>query len=438
MSALLELVRSALAGEDAWVVGGAVRDELQGRRSDDLDLAVPDADAARRGARAIARAAGGHAFALSDAFGAWRATGPGSAPAWQVDLTPLQGADLAADLARRDLTVNAIARPLAGGPLVDPHGGAADLAAGRLRLVGPDALAADPVRVLRLARFAAQLGAEVEPSALAAARAAAPGLSGVPGERLLPELARILVAAEPERRTRGLDVAARSGALAALLPDAADDDGALAGGTTDLLAAVLDGEALRHVAPDARVALAARLADPDRRLAVALGVLLRHAADPDAALAPWRPSQRLRDRVGRLAAASRTLDAAALARLARPPSRGPVALAGPPAAGRARRRALLALGDVAPEGVLLAAAAGDATSPACDPQLDLLGRALRWGEHPPRPPVDGGRLAEALGLPPGPLLGLLLEELTWRADDGEVADAEAALALARALREGAG
>ncbi len=435
MSDLLERVRAALAGHEAWIVGGAVRDELQGRRSDDLDLAVPDAEAARGGARAIARAAGGHAFALSDAFGAWRATGPDDAPPWQVDLTPLQGADLAADLARRDLTVNAIARPLAGGPLVDPHGGAGDLAAGRLRLVGPDAFSADPVRVLRLARFAAQLGAEADPATLAAARAAAPRLLDAPGERLLPELARILVPTAPERRTRGLDVAARSGALAVLLPDATGEDGLLAAGTSALLAAVLDGEALRHVAPLARTALAARLADPDRRLAVALGVLLRGAGDPAAALAAWRPSQRLRDRVVRLAGAERALDASALARLARPPARGGVALAGPPAAGRARRRALLALGDVAPEGVLLAAAAGDAGSPARDPQLDLLGRALRWDDRPPRPPVDGAQLTAALGLAPGPLLGLLLDELTWRADDGELADAEAALAFARALRE---
>ena len=78
--------------------------------------------------------------------------GPGQA--WQVDVTPLQGASLAADLAARDLTVNAMAEPLSGGEIVDPHGGREDLAARRLRLVSPEAFAADPLRTMRVARRA--------------------------------------------------------------------------------------------------------------------------------------------------------------------------------------------------------------------------------------------------------------------------------------------
>ncbi|MDX6686528.1 MAG: poly(A) polymerase, partial [Baekduia sp.] len=112
----LDAARAALAGEPAWVVGGAVRDELLGRPVADFDLVV--GGDVRRAARALGKAAGGPAFELSGEFGAWRVMGPGRR--WQVDVAPLQGGSLDADLARRDFTVNAMARPLGGGDVVDP------------------------------------------------------------------------------------------------------------------------------------------------------------------------------------------------------------------------------------------------------------------------------------------------------------------------------
>ena len=148
-AAPLDAVRAALAGEEAWLVGGTVRDRLLGRGAEaDLDLAL--AGDPRAAARRVARATGGASFALSDAHGAWRVVG---GAAWQVDLVALQGATLAEDLAARDLTVNAMAEPLAGGELVDPHGGAADLAARRLRMVSAAAFDRDPLRALRVARL---------------------------------------------------------------------------------------------------------------------------------------------------------------------------------------------------------------------------------------------------------------------------------------------
>ena len=80
-----------------------------------------------RGSRraSSARRAGAHAFALSDTFGAWRVVARDRS--WQVDLTPLMGDDARAGSRRRDLTINAIARPLGGGELIDPFGGVADL-----------------------------------------------------------------------------------------------------------------------------------------------------------------------------------------------------------------------------------------------------------------------------------------------------------------------
>ena len=95
---------------------------------------VVDGDPAQA-ARAIARAARGAAcFALSQDFGSWRVVA--REDAWQVDVEPLRGGTIEADLALRDFTVNAIAEPIAGGAPIDPLGGAADLRARRLRMAG--------------------------------------------------------------------------------------------------------------------------------------------------------------------------------------------------------------------------------------------------------------------------------------------------------------
>ena len=84
------------------------------------------------------------------------------------DLTPLQGEDIRADLGQRELTLNAMGLPLAGGELLDPFGGRADIEAKTLRLVSEEALERDPLRTLRLARFAAELGFAADPEAEAA------------------------------------------------------------------------------------------------------------------------------------------------------------------------------------------------------------------------------------------------------------------------------
>src|SRR6185437_15953753 len=95
----LEVVRGGLAGQRAWLVGGAVRDRLLGRPLSDLDV-VLDGDPAE-GARAIARAAkrageGAACFPLSEEFGAWRVVARGGA--WQVDVERLRGGSLAVEL----------------------------------------------------------------------------------------------------------------------------------------------------------------------------------------------------------------------------------------------------------------------------------------------------------------------------------------------------
>src|SRR5438876_916723 len=154
-SSMLELAREVLQGEEAWVVGGAVRDELLGRELVDLDIAVRDP---KRAARAYAKRAGGAPFALSERHGAWRvALDEGRT----VDFTPLPGS-VEDDLATRDFTLNAIARPLAGGDPVDPFGGEEDLRAGRLRAVHGSVFEDDSLRLLRAVRLEDELDVRLD------------------------------------------------------------------------------------------------------------------------------------------------------------------------------------------------------------------------------------------------------------------------------------
>ena len=120
------------------------------------------------------------------------------------------------DLARRDLTINAMARG-EDGVLIDPHGGQADLAAGLLRHVSP-AFVEDPLRVLRVARFAARLGFDVAPETEALMRdiVASGELATLAPERIWQELAKGLAEARPSRM---LAVLRECGALAQLLPE---------------------------------------------------------------------------------------------------------------------------------------------------------------------------------------------------------------------------
>lgn len=185
-----------------YLVGGAVRDALLQRPSADRDWVVVGATPAemrRRGFTAVGRdfpvflhpkTREHYALARTE-----RKTGRGHA-GFHCDSGPTT--TLAEDLARRDLTINAMARDEAG-TLVDPYGGQADLAARRLRHVSP-AFAEDPLRVFRVARFAAALpGFRVCDETLALMRRMAPELPTLAAERVWQELARAVAAPCPAR-----------------------------------------------------------------------------------------------------------------------------------------------------------------------------------------------------------------------------------------------
>jgi tRNA nucleotidyltransferase/poly(A) polymerase len=179
-----ELAREVLAGEEAWVVGGAVRDELLGRPVVDLDVATRDPE---RAARAYAQRSGGAPFPLSERHGAWRvALGDDRT----VDFTPLaHGID--ADLLSRDFTINAIAVPLEGGEPYDPCGGREDLELRSLRAVTDTVFEDDPLRLLRAVRLEDELDFRIAPLTEELARRNASLATTASGERILAELIRL-------------------------------------------------------------------------------------------------------------------------------------------------------------------------------------------------------------------------------------------------------
>jgi len=181
-----ELAQDVLAGQEAWVVGGAVRDELLGRELVDLDIACRDPKAA---ARAYANRSGGAPFALSERHGAWRVA---LEDAHTVDFTPLPET-IEDDLATRDFTINAIAVPLDGGEAVDPFGGRGDVDAELLRAVSPSVFTDDPLRLLRAVRLEDELGFRVEPETERLLRESAELVTRPARERTLAELVRLSV-----------------------------------------------------------------------------------------------------------------------------------------------------------------------------------------------------------------------------------------------------
>lgn len=223
--AALERIAAAEIGGEPYVVGGALRDALLGRSASELDLVVADAE--RWAARAAA-VLGVRAARIGRGPSVWRlAFDDGWLDVAELagDLSAGLAADLAEDLRRRDFTVNAMAAPPSAlldgdlaASLIDPLGGRADLAAGRLCLASPQALDADPVRILRGVRLEATHGLRMSAATEEAARRAAPALESVPGERVWAELDRILShdhCAAAVRRLESL------GALDAIIPELA-------------------------------------------------------------------------------------------------------------------------------------------------------------------------------------------------------------------------
>ncbi|WP_291993807.1 multifunctional CCA addition/repair protein [Candidatus Accumulibacter sp. ACC003] len=204
-----------------FTVGGAIRDELLGMPVQDRDYVVVGASPAAmlaRGFKPVGKDFPVFLHPQSHEEYALARTERKTAPGYKgFAFNAAPAVTLREDLARRDLTINAMARA-ADGTLIDPYHGVDDLAAGVLRHVGP-AFVEDPVRVLRLARFAARFARfTVAPETLALMRrmVADGEVDHLVAERVWQELAKGLL---EERPSRMLAILRECGALARLLPE---------------------------------------------------------------------------------------------------------------------------------------------------------------------------------------------------------------------------
>jgi putative nucleotidyltransferase with HDIG domain len=454
---VVEATRQALGdGDPAWIVGGAVRDALLGHEVTDLDLAV--AGDPGEAARAIAQQIGEYAFELSAEFGTWRVAASGYG--WQIDITALRGGSIEADLAERDFTIGAVAVPLAGGESIDPYAGLTDLADKRLRAVGEASFIADPLRLLRAARLAAEMDLEVEPRTVALARAAAARAADPAGERQLAELRQLMGGPDPLRGLRLLDELELT---AVVLPEVAGLQGVEQGPnhhldvydhTIAVLEHTLEVERdLERFAGERAAEVEALLEEPladevSRRTALRFGALFHDIAKPQTrAERDGFVGFRGHDQVGadviggickRLRASrrlTRHLQALALHHL-----RLGFLIPEMPLPPRRVHAYLRATEPVAVDVTLLTVAdrlSARGKGPIASPEMvsahlrlarEMIAAGLDWRrEGPPEPLLRGDEVAAELGIEPGPELGSALAELEAAQYAGEVTDRRGAL-----------
>ncbi len=156
-------------------------------------------DAERQIARIVLRTADAKVLRTADAFAKASCSDKvlRSATATTVDVAQQVGSTPESDLWQRDFTCNALALDLQKGCLLDPTGGQADIRRGQIRMVRPDNLSADPLRLLRAYRQAAQLGFELDPATQEAIRERAHLLANVAAERVRAEVVALLEAGIP-------------------------------------------------------------------------------------------------------------------------------------------------------------------------------------------------------------------------------------------------
>jgi len=224
---VLELGRRfADAGHELSLVGGPVRDLFLGRESPDLDFTT---DATPDQTVALIKKWADNFWEIGRAFGTIGMRKAG----FQIEITTYRaeaydpesrkpvvafGSSLTDDLLRRDFTINAMALRLPSMELVDPFGGVRDLHASTLSTPGSpeDSFSDDPLRMMRAARFAAQLGVTVHPDVRRAMTAMAERIKIISNERVRDELVKLICAAQP--RT-GVDLLVDTGLAEYVLPE---------------------------------------------------------------------------------------------------------------------------------------------------------------------------------------------------------------------------
>lgn len=222
------------AGFSLALVGGSVRDALLGRLGNDLDFTT---DARPEDVLKIVRPWADAVWEVGIAFGtvgAQKQARVGDVDrCFQIEVTTYRseaydrssrkpevsyGDSIEEDLVRRDFTVNAMAVALPEKTFIDPHGGIGDLEARVLRTPGTpeESFSDDPLRMMRAARFAAQLDFEVAPEVLAAIKGMAGRIEIVSAERVRDELNKLILSAHPRK---GLSLLVDTGLAGHVLPE---------------------------------------------------------------------------------------------------------------------------------------------------------------------------------------------------------------------------
>jgi putative nucleotidyltransferase with HDIG domain len=328
-------------------------------------------------------------------------------------------------------------------------------------MVSSGAFTADPLRTLRLARLACELGFDVERDTAAAASASSHGLRGVAPERVFAECKRIVIA---DRALAGLELMDAVGATAAVLPELTELRGVAQSRyhhldvydhtqavLAETIALVRDPEPVfgEHAAAISRV-LAEPLANElSRSQALRFGALLHDIAKPRTRLVTTEGrvtfpghdqlgAQVARATLTRLRASERLAEH--VAALARHHLRLGFLVHETPLSRHAIYRYLTLCTPVEVDVTVLSVAdrlatrgagANEAIARHVALARELVGEALAWRDDPPRPPLRGDELASALQLAPGPELGRLLEELAEASFAREILTREDAIERAR-------
>jgi tRNA nucleotidyltransferase/poly(A) polymerase len=464
-----------------WLVGGAVRDALLRRRLKDFDFALDGNGLAA--ARAVADRLQAAYYPLDAERGTGRVIADFGGERLTLDFAHLRGADLPADLAGRDFTVNAMATALdRPNEVIDPLGGQRDLRTRRLRACSPTAMSDDPVRCVRAVRLAAELNLTITPDTRDLLRESAASLGRVSAERRRDEFVRCLAGPRPAGALRALDAL---GLLIHLAPELT----ALKGVTQspphvfdvwnhtlvvidrlrDVLAAlgpVHDVDAASDLALGlVSLRLGRHRSALDRHLQQvlpggrpALWLLMLAAAFHDISKPETRTVDddgRIRffnhDRVGaevttrRLRELRFSTEETSRASTIVAHHLRPLLLANqPPASRRAIYRFFRDTGEAGVDVILLSLADFLGTYADGPPPVEEWNRLLdvcvsmlqAWFEQPEQmvsPPslITGHDLMESFGLEAGPRVGRLLEELREAQAMGDVVDRESALAFVR-------
>jgi poly(A) polymerase len=214
-SPLLDSIRAALPDIELYLVGGAVRDMLLNRVSNDLDFAIPKN--AIQIARRIANVLHADFYVLDESFDTARVILPADNGTRNIlDFAAFRGADLDTDLRGRDFTINAIAFDLRNQTILDPLGGGSDLRGKLISACSDTSLKDDPIRILRAVRQAAAFDFKIEAETRNAMKHAAPMLPNISPERQRDELFKILEGPRPDASLRALE---RLGVFPYFLPE---------------------------------------------------------------------------------------------------------------------------------------------------------------------------------------------------------------------------